>query len=310
MKILIHQNHIPYSYDLARALSPIASVSHCLWSNIYRPRPSGVSIVDTNESLGTDWDFLITDGVDPVFVSKTTARHRILILHCERMAPITKALSRFISNYDAVVTPSENKTGTWMDYPYKHRFVTIPLAVSPEDYPEIESYESASVGTAINAIQDRLGVAENWRALTDGFSPRVIIGGSNFEMLAPRDVTKTISNWNRYKEALRSLGVFVHVIEGNETGMAVREAMATGIPVVTGITPELYYFAYTGYDICMSRAACSKSIPELREWISRLQNDAGLRASIGKSGRRAIFRAYPMTSFVRQWQELVYSLAA
>lgn len=300
MNILIDGRHPPYCYDLCRALKGMGEISLSYWNTIYRPVPDGAEIISTEEASERTFDLVITDDMQHPF----KAANAILVSHLE-LSEITTRHKLAHLKFDRIVTPSESKTTTWRYLASSGEVSTIPICVARGDYDGELDYRSTIVGTCHNGLSDSEQYSDNWFGLSRGFDAVQI--GQGTESVFGERVIKP-NSWEEYKIAMRSLGVFVHCMEGNVCGYTPREAMAMGIPVVTAIVPELFRFAFHGWDIAQFRGPCSKAYPEMREWIQKLIDSADLREEMGTNGRDSIFRIYPMELFVQGWRDLVNGL--
>jgi 2-polyprenyl-3-methyl-5-hydroxy-6-metoxy-1,4-benzoquinol methylase len=137
----------------------------------------------------------------------------------------------------------------------------------------------------------------------------VILGYSLQERIL-RDIPSTIlglnnqtpnatmpRNWDEYRELLRRHRVYLNTtVEPYEDGynLAMLEAMATGLPVVT--TPGEFSPIEDGVNGFVSGEEV-----ELRGRIEMLLRDRSLAASIGRRARQTVLDRFPMQVFVDRW---------
>lgn len=297
MKILIYNRHIPYSYDLCRALQG-EDITHVGWQHLFRPYPNNVRLVHSPEDVrGQHFDLCISDNRALDWSLFTSDRY-ICIEHNECYTDITDEIRESFRRFDTVVSVSAHKLTTWRELVYEKRFEMINLAVSGEDYPEKEDYSGTTVGTAWNGLSQNKA-ADNWLSVSSIFPGTVLIGHDT-DSLGSRLIAP--NGLDEYRAALRSIDVFVHVMTGDVTGMAPREAMASGIPVISPVTPELYNDCFDGFDISLHLGRFNPV--EIRRRIVELLNDQQTRERMGRNARRTALRVWPMSDFVSRWRRI------
>jgi len=131
---------------------------------------------------------------------------------------------------------------------------------------------------------------ERLGALADLDGVRLVVVGDGparprLERLLPSATFLGMLTGDELATAYASLDVFVHTGPFETFGQAVQEAMASGVPVVApdaGGPRELVHHARTGYLVPPEAPA------PLRAAVVRLRDDAVLRHSFGRAGRRAV----------------------
>ena len=137
---------------------------------------------------------------------------------------------------------------------------------------------------------------ERLAALADVDGVRLVVVGDGparprLERLLPGATFLGLLTGGELATAHASLDVFVHTGPFETFGQAVQEAMTSGVPVVApdaGGPRELVHHARTGYLVPPEAPA------PLRAAVVRLRDDAVLRHSFGRAGRRAVLgRSWP-----------------
>lgn len=118
--------------------------------------------------------------------------------------------------------------------------------------------------------------------------------------------TEPAASWEALRTAYRTHRVYVHAtLWPSEDGynLALLEAMATGMPVVTWASPTSPISE--GLD-----GLVAHDPEELRHWVRRLLEDPALGARLGAAARRTAARLFPVAAFRRRWAELLGEVRA
>jgi len=97
------------------------------------------------------------------------------------------------------------------------------------------------------------------------------------------------------------IGVFVHVVVGETFGYSPLEAMAFGIPMVTGNCPEPWDFCFDGWNCFISRNKPTDSIDWMRDRIKFLVENKEARSDMGKAARESVIEYFRRLNTRDKW---------
>jgi glycosyltransferase involved in cell wall biosynthesis len=106
---------------------------------------------------------------------------------------------------------------------------------------------------------------------------------------------------------LKGMDVFVHLCEREGFGLALAEAMATGIPVATFQSPTAAELIDDGVSGLL--AGGPEDVGPLAAAVLRLLDDKDLRARIGEAGREHVAQRFSCGAFVKGFADLFEELA-
>jgi len=151
----------------------------------------------------------------------------------------------------------------------------------------------------------RVGNLLKLRNLTSGYSiQEAILRGLQSVTIGDNpDIpgARASHDWDELKQAYRENRLFLITnIPKWEDGynLAMLEAMATGMPVVSLANPTSPLT--DGHD-----GFVSGDVPVLRQRISRLLADANLAKTIGAEGKRTVERVFPIGAFLEKWERAI-----
>lgn len=310
MKILSFNWHTPYLSLLARldhefeVAPPNIAAPLKSWDHAMRPKPPNVREITTaqaRERLAKEgyYDLLLAHNVKDIVMAKEARLPKLLVFHNrlsteaalggrpeaadghrEQVKTLTSLVYR--------VFISETKRADW-DMPGE---IILP-GVDVLQYGGYtgEQRRVLRVGNSIRARDLMTGFSLQEEVLKGGL-PNVIVG-ENPDIPG----SKVSAGWEDLKKAYRENRLLLSTaMPPWEDGynLAVLEAMATGMPVVSVENPTCPITG--GVDGFVGAAA-----EGLREKILKLLDDADLARRIGAEGRKTVERLFPMSAFLEKW---------
>jgi glycosyltransferase involved in cell wall biosynthesis len=228
---------------------------------------------------------------------------------------------------DSIVIESEKQAKAILSHAHREPKVTIVEKgvdfVDPGGPKIAEPYYSAPlrVGTVASiSVRKRLDLLIEAAALAKDVVAELWIAGGVRSRSEERYLQDLIAladrcgappvNWmgwtDRIQDFYRSLDIFVLCSENEGISGALREAMSSGLPVITtrvGGAESLIEDNETG--ILVDRLEPASLAVALR----KLARDSVLRQKIGQCGARIVRQRYSVPGFVRRYEQLLYDVA-
>ncbi len=299
MKILLHSNHTPYAYNLA-SLFPDFRFYCPTWKWEYRPIPKNVEVI-AYDSVKPTFDAIIEDDFRLPF-SGLSCKRKIFVQHCEHDdGDVTKVnnLKGAIDWADSVVVVSDHKRATMRRHSFSPKVHTIELSFDVNEWSHNTVSDSGIVGTWHNLMQPQH--IDFFRAVSQGF-PHLLIGENNentgFTYYEP-------NNFEDMQKQVSKISVFIHVIVGEVFGMSPLEAMASGIPMITGNCPEPWSFCFNGWNCFISRNQAVDSVDWIRERIRYLVENREARQAMGQAAKESVADYFRRLKTRDKWLNLL-----
>lgn len=292
MKVATMNVHTPYLYSLLRIRHEI----HCLvnlphgqpwryWESIIRPRPENYREVDYNDFKAEDYDLLILQVPEHLISPLAHADiPKIFIQHNPPDFP--PPCYHPVSNPDiTVVFVSEYVQRRWT-LTSGVKGVAIETGI-PDEFYTWKGVEKR-VLTVVAQFVERAHVTgyHLWRTLMRGL-PSKVIGYRN--QIAPT------LNFNDLKREYSTNRVYVNTTIA--PCMAMREALMTGMPVVTR-TEDIPF--KNEVEIFKS-----SNLKKMREYIELCLKDYAIAKRVGESGRKRALELFNIDLFVEKWEKLL-----
>jgi glycosyltransferase involved in cell wall biosynthesis len=316
MRILSFNWHTPYLSLLARLenhrfeIAPANFDSPLMksWDTTMRPVPSNVTLITTEEALARlktpgHYALVIAQNLKDIVFAEAFSVPKILVFHNKlsteaelgkkpEIANSYREWARQVSSCAYRVFISETKRQDW-DMPGEIIMPGVDVAMYGGYTGEIR--QALRVGNNLKARDLMTGYSIQEEAL-QGF-PNVIMG------LNPDIPGAHVSqNWDELKKAYRENRLFLNTTTPKwEDGynLAMLEAMATGMPVVTLSSPTTPITdgvdGFTGSDAM-----------ELRKKSEALLNDVELAKKLGNQGRDTVERLFPIKDFLDKWDSAIH----
>jgi len=273
------------------------------WDERRRPLPGNLQLVSLEEIReGNHYVGAIAHSIPDLMALRELSVPRILLLHLtlerslrdsdlpfgrDRMC---QAVSAYLTQIGAVaVAASGPILASW-----RTAGQIIPPTVDADDYGGYTGELPIGLRLAdqVSANLRRLAWSKH-EALVDGFPWRLV--GSNPD----RAGAERTRNWDHLKSLLRTHRFFIHTASrGSEEGhdLALLEAMATGMPVVSTASPNSPVSdGISGF--------VSDDIGHLKDGIRRLLADRELAVRMGQEARNTVLQDFSQKRFLRAWQE-------
>jgi hypothetical protein len=268
------------------------------WMHVLRDKPSNVTIVGPERWVEEQYDALVDDCGCPL-ASSVQAKRRISVVHIEQNLGdpnCRRAIEKVYDSNDYVVAVSERKKFTLREFSDRKE-TKVALFVAPDFEPS--DLRSGVIGCVQNAMcEEKMAV---WNAVSSnpdcvaiGFGNSVKFGESVF----PQSQTE-------YMAALKRLSVFVNVVVGDSFGMASVEAMAMGIPMVTGFSLDIPKNFISGWNCLMTNSRGNVLAQQIASFAVELRNNEGLRKSIGEAGRKTVRSLFTKSAFRSAFLEVL-----
>ena len=314
MRIVSFCAHQPYLYlfkGMGLEFDLIEMVQHRRflqnWNSGVRPLPQGWRLINweqAKQNLQAGYYNLslahnASEYID--FCSYNVAR--VFIVHGTLSGRITEEqssvdLDQYKQNLSSLVTQtkgtivyiSELKRKDWgLDG------VVIPNAIDANDYEGYKGINPIILRVSNHLVERSLIL--NFPAhqkITNGFDVKLI--GENPKIPEARPA----KSWEELKQAYRNNRVYLHTVNPkHEDGynLAMLEAMATGMPVIT--------MDYESSPIVDSvNGFKSDDISYLREKIKLLMMDREFAVELGKTARETVLRDFSFEKFQERWLKL------
>ena len=308
MTLHIEISHSPWQRMFVDALhGDFATVYAPVWNGFFAGEPTHANVrVERPETVA---DVAVFDALSETLPD---AKRRVFIMHCETPAFSCEhysAIKKAFQWATDVVWVTAHKRATFesvlrfanahsrFDGPYP-RFHTIPFWI-PTD--PVSNPKQGLVGTIINGMTQEK--ADFWAACTDGLEDLIVVGYHNEPVRGNK-----VSPYGRdeYADAIQQIDVFLNTVLGNSFGMAVLEAMARGIPVVTGVSRDIPVEFVGGVNILMCGNRGHAAVEEARGYIQRLLSDRGFRNQISDAGRETVRALYSLDRFQSSFRTVLF----
>lgn len=275
------------------------------WDTRMRPVPPGgrlLTLADAHRQ--TDYEAVIVHSVLDLMDLRAVDAPKILVLHVsltaraleEPSAPPPRDMSRQVAQYldligGVAVAVSEMKRASWgLDA------TVIPPAVDGDEWGGHRGDEPVllRVANQVNARRARFAWGDH-EAITQGLPFRLL--GHNPDIPGVR----ASSSWGDLREQYRAHRAYVHTAgEGLDDGynLAVLEAMATGMPVVTTARSG------TPVDDGVS-GFVSNDLDELRRGAQALLEDPTLARRMGEEARKTALSRFSVAAFTSAWHRVI-----
>lgn len=314
MHILSFNWHTPYlsllvkldhSFEVAPATKKDL-VNPEPWHEAMRPMPANVTPIDKTTAQDRlekgCYDLVLAHNVADLMFTRAFSLPKILVFHTrltteakaggkmEIVPGYRKAVRELVSGVYCIFI-AETKRYDW----------GLPGEVI---LPGIDtSFYGAYTGEIPRVL--RIGNHIKLRDLTSGYSiqeailrdfPNIVIG-DNPDIPGSRPSR----DWEDLKQAYRENRLFLNTnIPRWEDGynLAMLEAMATGMPVVSLANPVTPL--KDGRDGFMAR-----DVPVLRRRVQTLLDDIDLSRTMGAEGRRTVERVFSNTRFLERWEKAI-----
>ncbi|MBI4829312.1 MAG: glycosyltransferase [Nitrospinae bacterium] len=315
MNILTFNWHTPYLSLLARlphtfdvAPPNIKSDRVTAWDRAMRPLPPNVTPITTEEMLRRllepgRYDLLLAHNVKDLFMSRDISAPKLVVFHnrLSTEAALGKQGGEVVLGYRQQVREltsgvyrvfiSETKRADW-----DMEGGIIPPGVDVADYGGYQG-DTAAVLRVGNSIRPR--------DLMTGFSlqQQVCEGLPNVVMGENPDIpgSRVSEGWEGLKAAFRAHRLLLNTaMPPWEDGynLAVLEAMATGMPVVSVANPTSPFT--DGADGLIGADA-----ETLRRHCQSLLEDQARAVEIGARGRATVSAKFPMGAFLEKWDRAI-----
>jgi len=299
VKLLLNIHHTPWECMFADVFHD-AEIHVLDWNTIFRSAPRNVRVVSVEESKDSKYDAIIQDNDSVSIYRGNENTKKVYVLHCEQDMNSQANRERCFRVYDEndfVVSITPHKLWTLRGLATNPKSRMIRHAVYPS-YPN-KSGEVKVVGTAHNSMNgEHLCV---WNAVASRFDSSIAIGHNNESALG---IKKNPHGTVEYLRCLSGVDVFVNIVGGDAFGMSPMEAMALGIPVVTGLNQDLPEQFVSGWNCLISGKRSHHDPSEMVHMVNMLINDPELARRIGKSGRETVSQVFSPEVFRKKWQEI------
>lgn len=300
MKIVTWNVHTPYLYSLLRIRHEI----HCLinaphaeywkhWESEMRPQPDNFQELEYSNFKAEDYDVLILQAPEHLMSPLAHAKiPKIFIQHSPPDFPPPCHLLEILKNFCnplpkmALVFVSEYVKRRWI-VPQEVKATVIETAMPDEFY----SWNGMvyRVLTVVNAFVERVQVTgyDLWTALTSDL-PCKVMG------LSP-PIGEPASDFDDLRQKYADNRVYLNTTIA--PGMGMREALMTGMPVVTR-TEDIPF----ENEVEIFKSSNPK---KMREYLELCLKDYDVAKRVGDSGRRRILQVFNINSFVQEWEQLL-----
>ena len=306
-KLLTFNSHEAYVYDLARMGEPMDVVvglqghHHPGWDERLRPLPSNVNLVSVEDAHRGTYDCIIAHNITDLLSVKMLQAARVLTLHSSlhgriaqegagvRPEEVAAVIEQYMSAVRGeIVIISEMKKSSW-----SLEATVITGAVDPQDYQGYTGEISSGLRIANHVHLKREYL--NWdlhEAVFSDLPCRLVGVNPEIEGAGPSE------GWEDLKALYRGHRFIVHTAAvGMEDGynLALLEAMATGMPVITNDHPTSP--VRNGVD-----GFRSNDIGALKDGAKQLLDDPELSRKMGAAARERALELFPMHAFVSAWR--------
>lgn len=304
MMILTTKVHGAWEYEFAKIGYPIMRLSHdsgmslqWRYQNQLRPAPPNVKMdyIENYEKYIDECDLIVVNRAVELDRFKDVDKPKIFVPHT-----ITNAeafTEEYWDKYHAVNTVkfTENIMGV------KHSLIYSSVHLPNYKPYDITKTEKIVASMCANTHQ-RPGFAGLgiWREVTQGLT--AVFFGSGNEKYVPEGFTAQLPLFE-YLEQLRRCRIYFNPTRESIMPMALYDAMAMGMPIVTTATcgiPEVIEHGYNGY--------MSNDPKELRHYIDLLMKDDKECMRLGRNARKTCERFFNSDRMASEWKALIDSM--
>ncbi len=319
LRILTINSHQPYLHLLAGLPHTFHVVdeglrgSPCRWDNCVRPLPPGFQRLSLSAAATAaqreSFDVALAHNLTDMLALKDLCSRLVLLFHCTLTGRVVYEGSRidpadfaarvlaFLEGVPAeVVFITEVKAHSWQGIPGRIIEPGIPL----DAYDGYSGVRPAVL--RVSNLQKRRDTL-----LNHSLQQEVLHGIANTLIGHNPGVTGSLpaGSWEELKAAYREHRCFLitnHPELEDGFNLAVLEAMATGMPVVT--TPHATTPIRDGYNGLVGETA-----GDLRRHVSRLLHDRDLALRLGRRARESVAELFPQGVFLSRWDAVFHEVA-
>lgn len=289
MNILLNDRHTPHQ-SMILASMPDVKIHVIGWQSHFRDFSPNAAMISKKEAKNLEWDLVLDDDIEFLPTFELSARRRVLFHHCEHDAGNARShgiLIKAMDRADIVAVPSKHKIASLRDIGLSDKVVELPFGFERWDL-DLSKRDPTLVGCFHNCPNDEIRTF--WSACVKGFNSVMI--GPVISGPFPLGIT---NGYPSFEEQASKVGIYLNCVVGEAMGMAPMEAMAAGIPVITGCAPEPWEFIFSGWNGWLSRNEPMKSIEWIRDRIRFLIDDPAEAVRMGEAGRQTVLRRFPLS---------------
>jgi len=289
MRLVLSNVHTPYLYSLCRIGIPILSLLEVptdwqRWNSAERPKPSNLSEIHVTEYKKERGDIFIAQTPSQINFFKRFSGPKVYIEHNRQMG----VRYHYAPRDFYTVFVGEHVKETWI--PSHNRWSVIEVGI-PDEFFEYNG-RNKEVLSVVHHWQERDWCCRFslWRRVTQNLPVR-IVGKNPF--------SKPAKDWNELRRIYAESRVYFHTTI-SFTCMALREALVSGMPVVTTLQNIPFE---NEKEILVGRNEI-----ELREKLLQTLDNLELCKEIGKNARRKALSLFNIDTFVSKWREVLEAL--
>lgn len=292
-----HSHHVPHNYMLAKALPDIQFECRN-WYHFQRPLPPNIRL--KLDHVGDEYDAFMF--CDPWYEWKLVkAKRYIFCTHIEN-DPGDKKLNRQLraiaEHVDAFVTVSKHKRSQ-IPFDDTPNMRTISFGVETDFLkPDVQR---GIIGSVHINVPGAPCISRLLPLLCKQIPNFRLIGQFN-DGVDCCEVAWPVS-YEEYRISLASLSVFINPICGNVFGFTPIEAMACGLPVVTGANKDIPDWCRESPGFFVSERPALDDPQWLIDKAKSLANAPDLARTLGGMNREAVMQRATLSSIARQWRE-------
>lgn len=294
MKIVLMNVHTSYLYSLLRIRHEIFCLVNLpqgqpwrRWESTMRPKPENYRETDYNDFKAEDYDVLILQ--TPEHLTLPLAHAKIPKIFIEHNPPdFPPPCYHRITNPDiTVVFVSEYVERRW-SLASKVKGVAIETGI-PDEFYQWKGVEER-VLTVVAEFVERAHVTgyNLWRTLTRDLQSKVVGYGNP-------TLGKAALDFDDLRREYSTNRVYLNTTIA--PCMAMREALLTGIPVVTR-TEDIPF--ENEVEIFKS-----SNLKKMREYVELCLKDYDIAKRVGELGRRKALEVFNISLFVEKWEKLL-----
>ncbi|MFH1841742.1 MAG: glycosyltransferase [bacterium] len=320
LRVVTINSHQPYLFNLNGLAHDFTIIDQglsgfgCQWNYGVRPLPDHFRLVSQAEAVTAaqhePFDVGLAHNITDLLALKDVTEKLVLLIHCSlpgrlaneashtRAEDFVKIMERYLEHVPArIVYVSALKAETWGGL----NGVVIEHGIQPELYTGY-SGENPAVLRVSNMQRQR-------DVILNHTLQQVVLNGIPNQLFGWNpDVpgATCTSSWEHLKDIYRQYRCFLltnHPEMEDGYNLAALEAMATGMPVVT--TPHATSPIRHG-----ENGFVGETVPELRQHLGRLLQDAELARRLGAAARRTVQSEFSYVRFLASWDMLLRRTAA
>jgi hypothetical protein len=253
-------------------------------------------VLKADEFLDHQYNVVIYDNRHTAPVWELTVPKSVYVFHCERDLGVPldrESVVKAFDTCDHVVAVGAHKLWTMRDFARHPKAHAIRHVAFPQ---EVSTPIRGLVGTSHNAMSsEQIAV---WNDIHPNF-PSLVIGHANGVGPWPK---ATPNGHSAYLKELSKIDVFINVVCGDSFGMAPMEAMALGIPIITGLSRDIPDQFISGWNCIVTNGRIHETTEVARHWAKVLIEDRGFRDSVGLEGRKAAMEFFSLEQFQKNWR--------